>query len=154
MRTPPDDLTRAAPPGRVASEARAATSLEGAFLRSLFADACSLLHRHIDALNAINVFPIPDGDTGTNMHLTLRAGVDELAKTTGDDLSMALQALAHGALMGARGNSGVILSQVLHGFAEALEGRREADGAALAGAFSAAKQAGHPAPSPPGGGAL
>ena len=149
MRTPPDDLTRAAPPGRVASEARAATSLDGALLRSLFADACSLLHRHIDALNAINVFPIPDGDTGTNMHLTLRAGVDELAKTTGDDLSMALQALAHGALMGARGNSGVILSQVLHGFAEALEGHRGADGPALAEAFSAAKEAAYDALSEP-----
>jgi DAK2 domain fusion protein YloV len=148
MGTPPDDLTRAALSGRVASEARAATSLDGALLRTLFADACSLLHRHIDALNAINVFPIPDGDTGTNMHLTLRAGVDELAKTTGD-LSAALQALAHGALMGARGNSGVILSQVLHGFAEALEGRRGADGPALADAFQAAKQAAYAALSEP-----
>ncbi|OGO52280.1 MAG: hypothetical protein A2148_01130 [Chloroflexi bacterium RBG_16_68_14] len=107
-------------------------------LRALFSDACSLLRRHISALNAINVFPVPDGDTGTNMHLTLRAGVDELAATGGDEVSSAARALAHGTLMGARGNSGVILSQVLRGFAAALDGCREADGPALAAAFSAA----------------
>src|SRR3990172_2867128 len=138
MGRPPDDPARTARPGRVAAQARGAATLDGPLLRALFADACSLLRRHIPALNAINVFPVPDGDTGTNMHLTLRAGVDELAATGGDEVSSAARALAHGTLMGARGNSGVILSQILRGFAAALDGQSEADGPALAAAFSAA----------------
>ena len=68
------------------------------------------LGQHTDHVNSLNVYPVPDGDTGTNMYLTLRAGVDELSATTGNDLSEAVRALAHGTLMGARGNSGVILS--------------------------------------------
>ncbi len=147
MGKPPDDRTRAAPSGRVASQAH--DTFDGALARKLFADAAALLHRHIDALNAINVFPVPDGDTGTNMHLTLRAGVDELAKTSGDDLSAAISALDHGALMGARGNSGVILSQVFHGFAEALEGHRDAGGPDLVEAMRAAKEAAYAALSEP-----
>src|SRR3990172_7279921 len=138
MGRPPDDPARTARPGRVAAQARGAATLDGPLLRALFADACSLLRRHIPALNAINIFPVPDGDTGTNMHLTLRAGVDELAATGGDEVSSAARALAHGTLMGARGNSGVILSQILRGFAAALDGQSEADGPALATAFSAA----------------
>lgn len=145
MGTPPDELARLARTGRVASEVSATAKLDGTQLRTLISDACALLQRHIDALNAINVFPIPDGDTGTNMHLTLRAGVAELARTPAADVAEAMRALAHGALMGARGNSGVILSQVLRGCASALEGRREADGAALADAFSAALDAAYEA---------
>jgi DAK2 domain fusion protein YloV len=101
----------------------------------------------VAALNAINIFPVPDGDTGTNMHLTFRAGVDALAQEA--DLSEAAQALAHGTLMGARGNSGVILSQVLRGFAAALEGRSEADGPALAAALASGAQAAQEALSQP-----
>jgi hypothetical protein len=122
---------------------------DGALARRLFADAATLLHRHIDALNAINVFPVPDGDTGTNMHLTLRAGLDELAKTSGNDLSAAISALAHGALMGARGNSGVILSQVLHGFADAITGHGDAGGPELVEALQAAKRSAYAALSEP-----
>src|SRR3990170_6407778 len=110
MGTPADDRARAAPRGRAASAAQSPTSLDGPRFRALFADACSLLQRHIEALNTINVYPVPDGDTGTNMHLTLRAAVDELLASKGQDVSGAARALAHGALMGARGNSGVILS--------------------------------------------
>jgi DAK2 domain fusion protein YloV len=134
----------------VASQGCVGTTLDGPLLRTLFADACSLLQRHVQALNAINVFPVPDGDTGTNLHLTLRAGVEELARLRrGDDLSVASRALAHGSLMGARGNSGVILSQVLRGFAGALDSRRDADGPALAAAFSAAAEAAYDALSEP-----
>ena len=125
------------------------TILDGPTLRTAFTDACSLLKRHVQVVNAINVFPVPDGDTGTNLHLTLRVGVEELAQTHGDDLAEAAQALAHGTLMGARGNSGVILSQILQGFAAALDGRREADGPALAAALSAAADAAYSALSEP-----
>ncbi len=139
-----------APADRVASRARdRVTALDGRSLRSLFIDATALLQRHIEPLNAVNVFPVPDGDTGTNMHLTLRAGIDALTRTQSDDLNAVAQALAHGTLMGARGNSGVILSQVLRGFAEGLNGLREADGETLARAFSLAAEAAYGALSEP-----
>jgi hypothetical protein len=144
MSTPADDRARAAQVGR-----EQAARLDGASFREAFSDACGLLQRHIDALNAINVYPVPDGDTGTNMHLTLRAGVNELRAATGDDVASVSKALAHGALMGARGNSGVILSQVLRGLAAALDGRREADGPALAAALSTGAEAAYDALSEP-----
>jgi DAK2 domain fusion protein YloV len=144
MSTPADDRARAAQVGR-----ERPARLDGPGFRQAFSDACSLLQRHIDALNAINVYPVPDGDTGTNMHLTLRAGVDELPNAAGDDVSTAAKALARGALMGARGNSGVILSQVLRGVAAALDGRREADGPALAAALAAGAEAAYDALSEP-----
>ena len=150
MAAPPDDHSRTARAGRLASDGRPRDlALDGALLRTLFADAASLLQRHIEALNAINVFPVPDGDTGTNMHLTLRAAIEELARTKGDDIAAAAQALAHGALMGARGNSGVILSQVLRGFATAVDGRHEADAASLIRGFAAARAAAYEALSQP-----
>ena len=149
MGTPSDDLAEANRTHGAASTAYAGTALDGAILRTLFADACSLLQRHVPALNAINVFPIPDGDTGTNLHLTLRAAVNETERTGGDDLAAVAGALAHGALMGARGNSGVILSQILRGFSTALEGRPDADGPALAQALSAAAEAAYSALSQP-----
>jgi len=124
-------------------------ALDGRLFRALFIDACSLLQRHIPALNAINVFPVPDGDTGTNMHLTLRAGIEELARSESDGLSAVAHGLAHGTLMGARGNSGVILSQVLRGFAEGLNGAERADGPALARAFANASRAAYGALSEP-----
>ena len=81
------------------------------------------LEERRDAVNALNVFPVPDGDTGTNMSLTLRAGIEGCPE--GDDevgAGVAARGLADGAFFGARGNSGVILSQFLRGFAEGLEG--------------------------------
>jgi len=145
MGTPADDRARAARIGREES-----ASLDGPRFRHGFSDACSLLQRHIDALNAINVYPVPDGDTGTNMHLTLRAGVAELQTAApSDDVSGAAKTLAHGALMGARGNSGVILSQVLRGLAGALDGRRAADGPAFAAALAAGAEAAYDALSEP-----
>ena len=129
-------------------EKPSATTLDGARFCALFSDATSLLQRHVQALNAINVFPVPDGDTGTNMHLTLRAGVEKLTDIDAD-VSSAAQALAHGTLMGARGNSGVILSQILHGLAIGLEGRREADGITLAAALAKASDAAYGALSEP-----
>jgi DAK2 domain fusion protein YloV len=149
MGTPPNDLTPTTRTERVAEAASAGAALDGTLLRRLFTDACGLLERHVQALNAINVFPVPDGDTGTNMHLTLQAGVKELSATAGGGLSVSARALAHGSLMGARGNSGVILSQILRGSAAALDGRPAADGPVLAAALSAAAQAAQEALSEP-----
>jgi hypothetical protein len=149
MGASPDDLTPAAQTGRVVSEARPATqSLDGRRLCALVEDALPLLERHADTLNAINVFPVPDGDTGTNMVLTLRAGVEALGDAE-ESVGAVAGRLAYGALMGARGNSGVILSQVLRGLAAGLEGRAEAEGAALAEALARGAEAARHALSDP-----
>ena len=149
MSTPSDDLAKADRTHGNTLAAHPGATLDGPLLRTLFADACSLLQRHVQALNAINVFPVPDGDTGTNLYLTLRAGVDGAAGSDSDDLAAISQALAHGALMGARGNSGVILSQILRGFSAALDGQREADGPTLAKALASATEAAYGALSEP-----
>src|SRR5215204_148112 len=86
--------------------------------------AARWLERNAEAVNAINVFPVPDGDTGTNMALTMRAAVD--ATTGASAIGEVTRAMARGALMGARGNSGVILSQLIRGFAGTL-GRQQPD---------------------------
>jgi DAK2 domain fusion protein YloV len=76
------------------------------------------LHRNVDRVNGLNVFPVPDGDTGTNMNLTLTSGVEELKRKPSTHIGKAAEALSKGLLMGARGNSGVILSQLFRGFAK------------------------------------
>jgi DAK2 domain fusion protein YloV len=81
------------------------------------------LEKHAAAVNALNVFPVPDGDTGTNMLLTMNAALAEIERSPDDSVSVIAHAVAHGALMGARGNSGVILSQILRGFARSLDGK-------------------------------
>lgn len=86
-------------------------------------------------VNALNVFPIPDGDTGTNMLMTLQAAQREAAPLTDRQVSKVAHAIAHGALMGARGNSGVILSQIWRGFARALDGAETFDAPLLARAL-------------------
>jgi hypothetical protein len=97
------------------------------------------LKTNCDIVNSLNVFPVPDGDTGTNMLLTMQAAVFEAGQTEGEDLSDFVQAFAQGALMGARGNSGVILSQIWRGFARAVEGHAELTVPVLAKAFSEAR---------------
>lgn len=93
------------------------------------------LEVHIDFVNSLNVYPVPDGDTGTNMHLTVRAALEEVSHVQGDSAGEICHALAHGALMGARGNSGVILSQILRGIARALDRQDSFDGVDLARAL-------------------
>lgn len=85
------------------------------------------LSQQAELINALNVFPVPDGDTGTNMNLTMTAGVAELKNKPSDEVGRAAEALSKGLLMGARGNSGVILSQLFRGFARATAGQREID---------------------------
>jgi len=81
------------------------------------------LEMHVDLINSLNVYPVPDGDTGTNMYLTMQAALREMSTIADNSISAVVHALAHGALMGARGNSGVILSQVWRGMAKQLDGK-------------------------------
>lgn len=97
-------------------------TLSGRQLRDMFAAATGWLERHADSVNAINVFPVPDGDTGTNMYLTMRSTMEEAARCREESVGAMLAAMARGALMGARGNSGVILSQIVRGMARAADG--------------------------------
>ena len=97
-------------------------------LRAAFEVAERWLTANRDAVNAINVYPIPDGDTGTNLLLTWRAALQAGAGVPEQAAGAYLGALAHGALLGARGNSGVILSQMLAGIAEAGQGAGTLDG--------------------------
>ncbi len=102
-----------------------------------FRDALAL---HRDVINQLNVYPVPDGDTGTNMALTLETVVAEVA-AAGDQMSEVCGAISHGSLMGARGNSGVILSQILRGLAEAVATAGHVDPPVLAGALRQASAA-------------
>jgi len=98
--------------------------------------ASAWLDAHVDMVNSLNVFPVPDGDTGTNMSLTMRAALAELDSRPHETVSQVARVVSEGALMGARGNSGVILSQVLRGMARALDGAKELCAPDLARAFS------------------
>ncbi len=109
--------------------------LEGCQFREMVAAGSVWLEKNAPAIDAINVFPVPDGDTGTNMLLTMRSAVEESYRAPDGSASAIGNALAHGALMGARGNSGVILSQVLRGIAQSLEGRHSIHCTDIAHAF-------------------
>jgi DAK2 domain fusion protein YloV len=107
------------------------------------------LERNRRRLDDLNVYPVPDGDTGTNLTLTVRAAVDQLQATTAPDLATLAKELTRAALMGARGNSGVILSQIIRGFAEAVADAKELDAATLARAFRGASDAAYAAVTKP-----
>jgi hypothetical protein len=98
-------------------------SYSGQELRDMFAAATLWLEKSASAIDALNVFPVPDGDTGTNMLLTMRSTVEEAQRVSDTSASAVMQAMAQGALMGARGNSGVILSQIMRGLAKGLDGK-------------------------------
>ena len=98
-----------------------ATTLDGQGLKTLVEAALTWLKTNQQTVNALNVFPVPDGDTGTNMLLTLQAAYNEVANSGERNVGKMAHAIAQGALMGARGNSGVILSQIWRGFARGLD---------------------------------
>ncbi len=112
----------------------------GPQLRHLAEAALTWLTTNHPTINALNVFPIPDGDTGTNMLLTMQAACKEMAQTPEASVSKVAHAIAHGALMGARGNSGVILSQIWRGFARGLENLETFDATTAATALRIAKE--------------
>jgi uncharacterized protein len=119
-------------------------SLSADALRSIIVTFRDLLVLHSGRLNRLNVYPVPDGDTGTNMARTLASVVDEL-EAAPLDLSSTCAAISHGSLMGARGNSGVIVSQVLRGFVSAFRDERVLDGDAVADAFTRSSSAAYQA---------
>jgi DAK2 domain fusion protein YloV len=122
---------------------------DGRDLREMFAAATSWLERNADAINSINVYPVPDGDTGTNMYLTMRATMEEAFHAKSDGAGDVAQAMARGALMGARGNSGVILSQILSGIADRLSEKESFSGSDFAEALEAASAKAYKAVSQP-----
>lgn len=109
------------------------------------------LEAHVDQVNALNVFPVPDGDTGSNMLATVRAALAEAERLPDGDRQLwrVAEALSFGALMGARGNSGLILSQVLRGMAEVATGKRRADGVDLGRAMRRGAEAAYAAVASP-----
>ncbi|HEX2191692.1 MAG TPA: DAK2 domain-containing protein [Acidimicrobiales bacterium] len=111
-------------------------------LRSVVVAYRDALRAHQAALNSLNVYPVPDGDTGTNMALTLESVVAEL---DGAGMGEVCHAISHGSLMGARGNSGVILSQILRGLTDALKDTDAVDGTRLADGLEAASRAAYKA---------
>ncbi|MBI2935482.1 MAG: DAK2 domain-containing protein [Chloroflexi bacterium] len=128
---------------------RNARVLSGEALRQGCHAALLVLEHNAEAINALNVFPVPDGDTGTNMFLTMRAVEEELGHNTADGVEAVASALAHGALLGARGNSGVILSQFFRGFSSRLIGKEAASAADLAASLEAGGEAAYKAVSKP-----
>ncbi len=124
-------------------------TLSGLDLKQAFQGAARCLERQRDAINALNVFPVPDGDTGTNMLLTMRSVNQESDRTEDAAADSVAKAMADGALLGARGNSGVILSQFFSGLALGLRDKERFDGVDLARAFKAASEAAYKSVSKP-----
>jgi len=110
-------------------------------VRRLAAGAAAALEMSRQRIDDLNVYPVPDGDTGTNMVLTVRAILEALEETTAADRPALVHELTRAALMGARGNSGVILSQIIRGFAEVLGRAERIDAPTLAAAFRSASDA-------------
>jgi DAK2 domain fusion protein YloV len=107
-------------------------------LRDVITTYRDTVREHAGGLNRLNVYPVPDGDTGTNMARTLDAVVAEMESAAPDDLGATCDAISHGSLMGARGNSGVILSQILRGLVSTLKHGAELSGHKVAEALTAA----------------
>ena len=105
----------------------AITKIDSITLREMYASGAALLTQNRENVDSLNVFPVPDGDTGTNMSQTINAAVKEMNSRNHSSVGDVAAAVARGALKGARGNSGVILSQILRGFASALDGAEEID---------------------------
>ena len=109
--------------------------IDGQVFKPMIEASLTWLRTNQQTVNALNVFPVPDGDTGTNMVLTMQAAYDEIANSAEHNVGKLAHAVAHGALMGARGNSGVILSQLWRGFARALDSLETLDAQTLINAF-------------------
>jgi uncharacterized protein len=110
-------------------------TINGIDFARMAAAGADQLNRNAERVNALNVFPVPDGDTGTNMNLTMTSGMKELHGKVSPNLGKVVEAFSKGLLMGARGNSGVILSQLFRGFAKSLAAMEEAGPIQLAAAL-------------------
>ena len=110
-------------------------TIDGLTLRQMLVSAANNLYNHYPEIDALNVFPVPDGDTGMNMNLTLASGAKEIANKNDDDVYLIASSFSKGLLMGARGNSGVITSQIFRGFSDSLKGKEGITSKDLAEAF-------------------
>ncbi len=110
-------------------------TIDGKTLKMMFVSASNNLYNHYPEVDALNVFPVPDGDTGMNMSMTMTNGAKFVQDVEDDDVYTIANTFAKGLLMGARGNSGVITSQIFRGFAQSLEGKKTISAVALAEAF-------------------
>ncbi len=115
-------------------------TVDGNMLRRLTAAGLAWLRTNQQLVNSLNVFPVPDGDTGTNMVLTMQSAMDEISKETNRSIGQVAHSIAHGALMGARGNSGVILSQIWRGFSRMLDDLEMMNAESMAAALSEARE--------------
>ena len=109
--------------------------IDGKKFRDMFVSGANNMQNNKDLVDKLNVFPVPDGDTGTNMSLTISYAIKELSKVENDDITNVGKALSKGSLMGARGNSGVILSQIIRGIAKSVEGKETLNVVDLANAL-------------------
>ncbi|HEY32224.1 MAG TPA: DAK2 domain-containing protein [Dehalococcoidia bacterium] len=114
--------------------------ITGQDFREMFTCATAWLEKNASEIDALNVFPVPDGDTGTNMLLTMHSCMEEAYRAPDNSASAIALAIGKGALMGARGNSGVILSQILRGLAQDVSGKESLTGADLANALEEASR--------------
>ncbi|MEG0497395.1 MAG: DAK2 domain-containing protein [Carnobacterium sp.] len=112
------------------------TKLEGKQFRNMVAVGAKRLNKNAEYVNSLNVFPVPDGDTGTNMNLSLQSGVKAIENVDSNKMNELATALSKGLLMGARGNSGVILSQLFRGFGKSIENKETLIAKEFAAAFT------------------
>ncbi len=119
---------------KVATDSKTVT-IDGHRLKKMFGAGSLILEQNKKEIDSLNVFPVPDGDTGTNMNLTFRAAYQAAEKVAGGSISEVASAASTGSLMGARGNSGVILSQIMRGIAKGFEGLKEANALQVAHAL-------------------
>lgn len=109
--------------------------LNGLTLKEMLISGANNLYNNYPSIDALNVFPVPDGDTGMNMNLTISSGAKEIINRNDTDIYQISRAFSKGLLMGARGNSGVITSQIFRGFANALEGKSKVNAVEFAEAW-------------------
>ncbi len=114
-------------------------TINGQKLKELFLSGANNLYNHYPEIDQLNVFPVPDGDTGMNMNLTLTSGAKEIQNKNDNSVYTIAKSFSKGLLMGARGNSGVITSQIFRGFGDYLEGKDEINALDLAKAFENGK---------------
>ena len=129
-------------------------TINGADLRRMIISAAASIEIHKQALNELNVFPVPDGDTGTNMSMTINSAAADLRKSEDPDLYAASKVAASAMLRGARGNSGVILSLLFRGLSKALKGSDTADGVLWANALQSGVDAAYKAVMKPAEGTI
>lgn len=110
-------------------------NIDGSQLKKMIISGANNLENNKKMVNALNIFPVPDGDTGTNMALTMSSAIKEIKDMSGEEYHSVFEVVANGTLMGARGNSGVILSQIFRGFAKGIKDSEELNSVAIAQAF-------------------